>query len=87
MSKNNPKVASHDFFDLIFGISVKNDGDPSRKIFKSSYGDPFRDKKVFENHGVNHWSNFPGPTPKTKVAPNPIFPKKIFLTFFLKKYF
>ena len=47
MSKNSPKVASHDFFDLIFGISVKNDGDPSRKSFKSSYGDPFRDQKSF----------------------------------------
>ena len=41
-------------------------------------------KKVFENHGVNHWSNFPGPTPKTKVAPNPIFPEKYLLTFFEK---
>ena len=30
-------------------------------------------KKVFKNQGVNQGSNFPGPTPKTKVAPQPIF--------------
>ena len=51
MSKNSPKVASHDFFDLRFGISEKNDGDPCRKIFKSSYGDPFRDQKSFQKSG------------------------------------
>ena len=44
----------------------------------------FVTKKVFENQGVNHWSNFSGPTPKTKVAPNPIFPKNMFGHFFEK---
>ena len=42
----------------------------------------FVTKKVFENQGVNHWSNFSGPTPKTKVAPNPIFLENIFFDFF-----
>ena len=27
----------------------------------------FVTKKVFENQGVNHWSNFSGPTPQNKA--------------------
>ena len=42
----------------------------------------FVTKNMFKNEGVNQGSNFPGPTPKTKVAPNPIFRENILLTFF-----
>ena len=51
ISKNSPKVASHVTFDLKFGISVKNDGDPFRNYFRSSHGDPFRDQKSFQKSG------------------------------------
>ena len=44
----------------------------------------FVTKKVFKNQGVNQGSNFPGPTPKTKVAPNPIFREIVFDIFFEK---
>ena len=76
MLKNSSKVGSYSRFDLKFGILVKY-AETVWKLSKSSYGDPFRDQKVFKNEGVNQGSNFPGPTPKTKVAPNPIFQENI----------
>ena len=82
MLKNCPKVAIYARFELKMGLGLKFPEKLTPVQLHSSHGDPFRDQKsFFLNQGVNKGSNFPGPTPKTKVAPNPIFPKNMFGVF------
>ena len=75
--KNTSKVASYGRFDLKMGTGLKFPAKPTPLELHSSHGDPFRDQTRFQKRGVNQGSNFPGPTPKTKVAAD-----KYCLTFF-----